>query len=195
MTKYQSQKVQRSLEKWRSGKVVRSPATREHSSPGQFPGEIRAQFSDLERAKAALKEIGKLNLGRWAETWVIQDAETGEVVFLPESDIEEINTPKTLDDLESQRSADGKPSRHQLWHTLLRRQNYRCYICGLSWSEQVRRYERSFDIHRVVPGRKQGGYTLENTIMVCPECHQQIDGWSWEEVHLLRDRLRGNGTD
>ncbi len=56
------------------------------------------------------------------------------------------------------------------------------YIPSYWWSERNR---RSLLLHRVLPGRKGGKYTPENTVLVCVDHHIKIEGKSKQEIEAL----------
>jgi hypothetical protein len=189
-TVHQEGLVRRRLQNGASSPVTCQPPLQDYGADTRFHGTFTVRYPTLEAATAALKEVGKLKLGLWDQCWQLQDADTGEVIILPEDVIAMIDRPREPKTMPGGDTAKGKVSIHQLWDLLLERQDYQCYVCGLDWTEQVRRYGQSFDKHRIHPGRQSGAYTPENTIMVCRPCHGQIDGWTIEQVDALRAKRR-----
>lgn len=54
----------------------------------------------------------------------------------------------------------------------------RCFKCGIEeW-----RYKKTFNLHRVIPGKLGGTYIEENVIPVCSKCHQAVEGLSWDKL-------------
>lgn len=63
-------------------------------------------------------------------------------------------------------------SKTELYWYLIRVQLGKCYCCGRFEWEIGKRLQR----HRIISGKSGGEYTAENTILVCPKCHRNIEG-------------------
>jgi predicted amidophosphoribosyltransferase len=48
------------------------------------------------------------------------------------------------------------------------RDGYRCQECGMTARQHVRRYRRTLDVHRIVPGSP---YTVDGCMTICRRCH------------------------
>ncbi len=190
MTKYQRSQVEKILRTAGAHTIDQRAPTRAHRTDAKFHGELNAVFRDLEQAQSALRQIGLLKLGGWSESWQLVDASATPVLLSP-NEIADINTPLTRQGETTGVREDEAITRHELWHTLMERQNYECYVCGLSWKEQNELHNQSFDIHRVLPGHSGGQYTLANTIMVCRPCHDRVQDLNLAETNRIRDQLRG----
>lgn len=64
-------------------------------------------------------------------------------------------------------------------------QNRECYVCCKNRDE----FNREFDTHRIKPGTDGGKYTVNNTILVCTNCHRKIEGLSWGQLKLYMENL------
>ncbi len=189
LTQYQRKQVLRILQQGATSSVLTYEPTKQHRTASKFHGEILARFADVGAAKHALKEIGKLMLGGWDESYSVYNEKTGEPVVLSESEIAEINAPQSAEEFTGGQSTSGDWKSPDLWRRLMVRQNYKCYVCGLSWKKQASFCQQSFDIHRILPGHMGGKYTDENTIMVCRDCHVRVQGMSLAETDQVRDSL------
>jgi hypothetical protein len=49
------------------------------------------------------------------------------------------------------------------------RDGYRCQDCGMTARRHFRRYKKTLDVHRLVPGSR---YTLKGCITLCFRCHR-----------------------
>ncbi len=190
MTKYQWSQVAKTLRTCGAMVVDRQPTIRFRRTDSKFHGEVRAVFRDVEHALQALQQIGTLKLGGWFHMWQLVD-ESGTVVLLSPDEIAAINKPLTGQSAAVKGRDNETISRRELWHTLMERQNYQCYVCGLTWEEQDEVHNQSFDIHRVLPGHSGGQYTLANTVMVCRPCHEQVQDLNLVETNRIREQLRG----
>lgn len=66
--------------------------------------------------------------------------------------------------------------------SVLYRYQGRCFVCGIEeW-----RAKTSLHLHRVIPGKLGGLYTLDNVVPVCRKCHKDIEGKTWDELNLLQ---------
>lgn len=48
------------------------------------------------------------------------------------------------------------------------RDGYRCRECGMTAKEHHRRFHRSLEVHRIVPGSR---YTIRGCVTLCRKCH------------------------
>jgi cytochrome c553 len=48
------------------------------------------------------------------------------------------------------------------------RDGYRCQECGVTARQHVRKYKKTLDVHRLVPGSR---YTIKGCITLCRKCH------------------------
>ncbi len=192
LTQYQRKQVLRILQQRATSNVLTYEPTRQHRTASKFHGQIIARFADVDAAKHALKEIGKLMLGGWDESYTVYNEETGETILLLEREIAEINAPQSAEEFTGGQSVSGDWKSPDLWRRLMVRQNYQCYVCGLSWKKQASFYQQSFDIHRILPGHAGGKYTDENTIMVCHDCHVRVQGMNMDETNQVRDSLNNH---
>lgn len=190
MTKYQRSQVGKILRTAGASRVEQRAPTCTHHTEAKFHREINAVFREVDQAKSALRQIGLLKLGGWSESWQVVDGTVTPVLLSP-NEIADISTPLTGQGETMEGREDDAITRHELWHTLMDRQNYECYVCGLSWKEQNELYNQSFDIHRVLPGHSGGQYTLANTIMVCHPCHDRVQDLNLAATNRIRSQLRG----
>jgi len=45
-------------------------------------------------------------------------------------------------------------------------------------------------IHRIMPGKKGGQYTLDNCRLICVTCHKYVEGRDEREYEVIRKRVR-----
>lgn len=48
------------------------------------------------------------------------------------------------------------------------RDGYRCRECGMTAKDHFRRYKKSLEVHRIVPGSR---YTIRGCVTLCRSCH------------------------
>jgi predicted metal-binding protein len=41
-------------------------------------------------------------------------------------------------------------------------------------------------LHRILPGKKGGQYTFNNTVLVCAGCHKEIEGLNKEQLDMRK---------
>jgi hypothetical protein len=62
----------------------------------------------------------------------------------------------------------------------LRRDDYRCCLCGVTEEEHNEKFGRSLDVHHITPVRKfdnqSDAHELDNLITLCRKCHQRWEG-------------------
>ena len=79
-------------------------------------------------------------------------------------------------------------NKDELYTQLARIQSGKCIVPYCSWEPSLWwrkvRY-RPLCLHRIVPGRDGGEYTLDNTVLVCPEHHGTIEGMTRRHLGLL----------
>lgn len=59
------------------------------------------------------------------------------------------------------------------------RDAHRCVDCG---AVEVRGITPGLQVHRIVPGRDGGAYTLDNCVLLCEPCHCKRHGWKFWDV-------------
>jgi rubrerythrin len=65
---------------------------------------------------------------------------------------------------------------------LIEERGHRCEVCsGEMWLE----LPITLEVHRKDP---DGGYTRENTVLMCPNCHSQTDSWRKKVIAPLVER-------
>lgn len=63
----------------------------------------------------------------------------------------------------------ANPTKSEIKDAVRERDGFACVDCG----EAHKKGRRAFDVHRVIPGRLGGKYTLENCLTLCRKCHRR----------------------
>jgi len=75
--------------------------------------------------------------------------------------------------------------------TVLERDDHECRFCGMTEEEHHEEYQRSLDIHHIIPRRCDGSNNPENLIAVCVTCHRTLESTQANAIERLDERKQG----
>lgn len=91
---------------------------------------------------------------------------------------------KQLESLDDE--APALSFKSQLRLDMLEKYGYQCYVCGTRPDNLSKLH-----MHRIVPEKKGGIYTEDNTVILCICHHRQLEGLDWDAVHKAKEEYDG----